>query len=915
MSETKESFVPKILADYHQNNRTGILTLKQKSINKTIHFENGNIVFATTNVEAEQLGTRLLEWGLLTPEQLIATDKLAKENRRFGKSLVELGFFQPDELPELFYRLATRIIYSTFGWQNFDFRFTRCALPEYEAKNLIAVPQVLLEGIRYLEDLDLIKSSIENLNSSLKLALSINEINNTLTLNNQETILLTTLDTKVFTIEKVLSSAFVEEETSIKLLCVLNLLGFIATTKHPPSAELFIQPNKTPTNSQISNKTENTPENNSIPVSFSRPVVVPITQIPTQHNDFLTNPTTPTALTNPNASLEHRSVMEFCYEIENKVSSINRGASIYEVLEVNASANYDQIQASYQRLSKHFNPNRQQELSVYNTDVSANLNYISTAIKQAYEILASKITPSKPINLTPASNVQNSVSNALANNKTSTPSPQQSTSKQTTFQQSASPNSPKLPTQQEVMEFCYSIENKLNMIRGESTHYQVLEVERNASRETIEQACNQLMLQFDVKKQEMLHPYGLNMKSQLEEISNSVKLAAEILSNPQKKQLYDEHISKALRRNTGQYSTLSQNDPRQTPTASHIKVENKYPTAPTYSSPDLRQVLPQTKPIYNASMPSLTTDSKMQPQQGSPNSNYLNQNLLSNSSPGQRVSQEFPSAQNQAQLGSTAYNRPASADLNRSSAGTKIPPSPTEPNYPNTINKATEGNRHQQASFTPIVASKATAQPSQPIKAQQAQPVQPIQSVQHTQQAQQAQQAQHTPVARSNNTQNQVPTELPKDNRALPGGKGKTFTATEYYLKSIELCDQKKYTEAIECLLMALKIAPKDGEYWAQLARAYSNIDGYEKDTLAAYQKANEYSPREVTYLLELGEFLRKHGYRKKAAEVYSGVLNIRPQNVKAQTALAELSQASEEEEEQEDTKARGFWSKWLKPS
>ena len=112
----------------------------------------------------------------------------------------------------------------------------------------------------------------------------------------------------------------------------------------------------------------------------------------------------------------------------------------------------------------------------------------------------------------------------------------------------------------------------------------------------------------------------------------------------------------------------------------------------------------------------------------------------------------------------------------------------------------------------------------------------------------------------------------------------------------------------------ALKISPRDGEYWAQLARAYSNIEGYEKDTLAAYQKANEYSPREYSYLLELGDFLRKHGYRQKAAEVYSGVLTLRPQNSKAQLALAELARESKENEN-EDTKSKGFWSKWLKQS
>lgn len=947
MSETKESFVPKILADYHQNNRTGILTLKQKSVNKTIHFENGVVVFATTNVEAEQLGTRLLEWGLLTPEQLVTTDKLAKENRRFGKSLVDLGFFQADELPDLFYRQTTRIMFSTFDWKNFDFRFTRCALPEYEVKNSIPVPQALLEGLRYLEDINSIKESLGDLNKSLKLNLPLANFHRIFTFTSQEANLLAHLENKVFVPAKLLITNATEIETVIKTLCVLSLLGMLTEAKEEVTADnLTSQMNDMLVEKQSPLEVTQPP--------YRMPTNIGPIAEPALHSNALSEINSPNkaapATSWPNTpnsqDLPNRKLMEFCYEIENKVRAINRGASVYEVLEVDTHSSLEQINASYQKLIERFHLNRQKELLAYNTntDFSDNLNYISTAIKQAYEILTTRSVAPKPVqNTQPMASSKSSgtpnssfPSNAPSNQVSKTPPLIASTPP--TFSTFPTPSTlpakpvspqitpaatPKLPNQQEVMELCYLIENKLNMIQGESTHYQVLEIERSATRETIDQAYQELMLKFDLKKQESLSAYGLNMNSQLEEISKAVRLAAEVLRDPQKKQLYDERIGKSLRRNTGQYSTISQSDLKQPTTASHSRIETKYPSAPQYSSqPDTRYSIPQSKSVTNP-MPSLTTDSKIRSQQetSTPNSptslsNYPALNQMNNSSAGQRIpSESFPPS-TQASQNSLPYGqRNLSDDPNRSSPGNKISNNANPPASPvaNRISGSFELNRSNPGAkpsitidptrnslptFTPIAASKAN--PAQP--AQLAQPAQPFQ----------AKPSSNAPVTKA-------PTpaphsELPQANKSIPGGKGKTFTATEYYLRSIELCDQKKYTDAIESLLMALKLSPKDGEYWAQLARAYSNIDGYEKDTVAAYQKANEYSPREVGYLLELGDFLRKHGHRQKAAEVYSGVLNLRPQNVKAQTALAELVHESKNDDE-EDTKSRGFWSKWLKQS
>lgn len=859
MSELKENFIPQILLDYYFNQRTGILTIKQQSARKTIHFENGNIVFATSNLEIEQLGQYLLSCNLLTLQQLEEVNKLVQENRRFGKSLIQLGYFQPEALPAMFQQQIISIITNMFTWQNFDNRFTRCALPEYEVKNLISVPQILLSGFREITDLSVVEQILGNFQAPLKLAKPLAEISKQVILSPQEDILLGRLENTTFSVNEIIKLASFPKELVLKTLATLQLLSCLSVSAEPINLSNLIEQNKEAKTQHNSGKTGDLMqqmanllvESSSPSLQEKLPNVSPITHSKTANVSDSQN----TSNVYVDNSLDTRAAMEFYYQVESKVRSINSQTSIYEVLEIETNSSLTQINAAYQKLSNYFNPSRQKELQVYNMDVSSDLSYINTALNQAYQVLITQ----QPQNKT------NTASSSGSRTAPITPSSQ-------TTSPSTSPTSSL--NYQEIMEFCYLIENKLNQIRANATHYQVLELERSATKDMIEQSYTNLMRQFDIKKQENLAAYGMNMSLQLEEISRAIRLAVEVLSNPHKRNLYDDQIGKLLRRNTGQYNTLPNPQEQKV-----VSTDNKYSFSPITGS----KYQPSPPRPTPAAMPSLKMDSKTGSQ-------------LSNQAPKTSGSYSL----NPELLRSNAGTRPNTSELvdpNRSSAGTKIPGNTTTNVNPARSNPGTKPSitidttSNVRPTITPLAASRA--QFNQPAPSQV--PTPPA----------------NEPTPNNNVAKQSTSTsEIPLQNRPSPGGKSKSFTAAEYYLKSIEFCDEKKYVEAIEMLMMAIKISSKDPEYWAQLARAYNHLPGYENDAEFGYQKAIECAPRDSNYVLELGDFYRNHSKIDRAMETYQDALRINPSSKRAKQALEEIEK--EETDTKSGVKPKGFWSKLL---
>jgi hypothetical protein len=112
-----ESSLCRVLHQIADGSMTGVLDLHRDPVKKSIDFENGNPVFADSNIESELFGEHLVAQGILSREQHGETlDFAARKGLRFTEALLALNACTPNVLfQQLGGQVRNRIL-ELFSW-------------------------------------------------------------------------------------------------------------------------------------------------------------------------------------------------------------------------------------------------------------------------------------------------------------------------------------------------------------------------------------------------------------------------------------------------------------------------------------------------------------------------------------------------------------------------------------------------------------------------------------------------------------------------------------------------------------------------------------------------------------------------------------------------------------------------------
>lgn len=143
---------------------SGKLVLRQGRLERTLHWREGEIVFASSNSNEQSLGQFLLRNGKITEEQYQESAARVGPNMRHGKVLVQMGAISPNDLWWGLKNQALEIIYSLFTWNEGSFSFIEA---EEVVQERIALPintsSAIMEGIRRIDESVRIREKITSL--------------------------------------------------------------------------------------------------------------------------------------------------------------------------------------------------------------------------------------------------------------------------------------------------------------------------------------------------------------------------------------------------------------------------------------------------------------------------------------------------------------------------------------------------------------------------------------------------------------------------------------------------------------------------------------------------------------------------------------------------------------------------------
>ena len=103
----------------------GILTLRDKRVNKSLHFVDGWIRSASSSGESDWFGKILLAHNLVTEQALNEVERALQTSKRpIGQEFIARGYLDGGKLQEALYEQYTSIVMSIFEWEQAEITFT-----------------------------------------------------------------------------------------------------------------------------------------------------------------------------------------------------------------------------------------------------------------------------------------------------------------------------------------------------------------------------------------------------------------------------------------------------------------------------------------------------------------------------------------------------------------------------------------------------------------------------------------------------------------------------------------------------------------------------------------------------------------------------------------------------------------------
>lgn len=127
---------PQLLRDLLARKSTGQLVATQGATIKKVFFKSGSILYATSNLESDRLGDRLLALGMITREHFEESARLVlATGRKQGAVLVQIGALTPKDLFRGLIAQMRGIVVSLFDWDSGSWRF----LDELPAQEIVSL--------------------------------------------------------------------------------------------------------------------------------------------------------------------------------------------------------------------------------------------------------------------------------------------------------------------------------------------------------------------------------------------------------------------------------------------------------------------------------------------------------------------------------------------------------------------------------------------------------------------------------------------------------------------------------------------------------------------------------------------------------------------------------------------------------
>ncbi len=144
--------VPELVYRHYNSSSTGCLNIEENGDTRKLFFEDGQIVYADSTADEDRFGEVLESAGKITSEQIEEAVENQQNGHKFGRTLVELGFIPPKELPEAVKLQVRHIVYNALHSESGSYSFENNTGEADIISLNLSTPELILEGLKKIRN-------------------------------------------------------------------------------------------------------------------------------------------------------------------------------------------------------------------------------------------------------------------------------------------------------------------------------------------------------------------------------------------------------------------------------------------------------------------------------------------------------------------------------------------------------------------------------------------------------------------------------------------------------------------------------------------------------------------------------------------------------------------------------------------
>ncbi|MBU0982525.1 MAG: DUF4388 domain-containing protein [candidate division Zixibacteria bacterium] len=229
--------LPEIMQLIAAGRKSGTLGIQRDDSIVMIYFDAGDITYGYGPRQTYHLGQLLRERGKINGQQLdeaVTAQARTDNTKRLGEILVNKGFIDRADLVAVVTDQINELLYSLMSWQSGSFKFYEDQFPTDEEITVkLSVENVILEGLRRLDEQNLVAETLPSLDAVYSISASQAGRTRAVEMKASEWNVMALVDGKR-SLNQICDLGPLGREESLNRLAQLKLAGIITKTERKP---------------------------------------------------------------------------------------------------------------------------------------------------------------------------------------------------------------------------------------------------------------------------------------------------------------------------------------------------------------------------------------------------------------------------------------------------------------------------------------------------------------------------------------------------------------------------------------------------------------------------------------------------------------------------------------------------------